>query len=146
MKISTVNAIANAGLVLPAGGSGGSGKAGKNCTIQNTEKIDGATRITFGWTDDNGSATTTTVDIPDGESAYEIAVANGYQGTEAEWIADMEDVSWDEISGKPDLATQSSVDALNDAMTAVQSSIATIQAAVQNTYNPVTPEEVESWF
>lgn len=104
MNLKSVNAIATAGLVLPAGASG-QGKAGKNCTIQSIQKISGATRITFAWTSDTGSVTTSVADIPDGKSAYDVAVENGYQGTEAEWTESfnrlLDGVKWDDITDKP---------------------------------------------
>ena len=40
--------------------------AGKNCTIQSIDEITGGHRITFKWTPDSGSATTSTVDVMNG--------------------------------------------------------------------------------
>lgn len=65
MNLKSVNALANAGLVLPAGSGGG--KAGKNCTIQKIEPIPGGNRVTFAWTKDEGGVATATMDVMDGE-------------------------------------------------------------------------------
>lgn len=53
---------------------------GHSVTVE-TKKIDGGTRITF--TDVDQSYT---VDVMDGKSAYQVAVDNGYEGTEEEWL------------------------------------------------------------
>lgn len=53
-----------------------------------------------------------------GDSAYDVAVANGFVGTEAEWLASLEGpagtTSWTGITDKPELYTETEVDALLD--------------------------------
>jgi hypothetical protein len=50
----------------------------------------------------------------DGDSAYQVAVRNGYQGTEAQWVAFLESGGLlDPITGLP---AQAVVDALSDAV------------------------------
>lgn len=46
---------------------GGGAIKGKNCTISKIEDIDGGHRITFGWTLDNGTTKSQTLDVKDGE-------------------------------------------------------------------------------
>lgn len=75
MNLKSVNALANAGLVLPAGSGGG--KAGKNCTIQSIEPITGGNRVTFAWTKDEGGVTTTTMDVMDGADCPFSGVGEG---------------------------------------------------------------------
>lgn len=63
--------------------------AGKNSTIQSITPIDGGNNVTFGWTLDDGTAKTQTMfvaDGVDGKSAYQIALDNGFEGTEEEWL------------------------------------------------------------
>ncbi len=45
---------------------GGGAIKGKNCTISKIEDIDGGHRITFGWTLDNGTTKSQTLDVKDG--------------------------------------------------------------------------------
>lgn len=40
--------------------------AGKNCTIQSTNKADGITTVTFAWTADDGTENTTSIQVDDG--------------------------------------------------------------------------------
>ena len=40
--------------------------AGKNCTIQSTTDIPGGTRVTFGWTEDDGTVQTSYIDVMNG--------------------------------------------------------------------------------
>ena len=46
---------------------GGGAIKGKNCTISKIEDIDGGHRITFGWTLDNGTTKSQTLDVKDGK-------------------------------------------------------------------------------
>ncbi len=46
---------------------GGGAIKGKNCTISKIEDINGGHRITFGWTLDNGTTKSQTLDVKDGE-------------------------------------------------------------------------------
>lgn len=55
----------------------------------------------------------TVTEAPDGTSAYEIALAHGFIGTEAEWLASLHGgggpggpVAWDDITGKPAIPDQ----------------------------------------
>ena len=45
--------------------------AGKNCTIQSAVKEEGITTITFAWTADDGTESTTEIQVEDGSSDYE---------------------------------------------------------------------------
>lgn len=68
---------------------GGGAVVGKNVTISSIVPIDGGNRVTFSYTLDNGTVKTSTMDVmngQDGKSPYELAVANGYTGTETEWL------------------------------------------------------------
>lgn len=49
---------------------GGGAIKGKNCTISKIEDIDGGHRITFGWTLDNGTTKSQTLDVKDGKDGY----------------------------------------------------------------------------
>ena len=49
---------------------GGGAIKGKNCTISKIEDIDGGHRITFGWTLDNGTTKSQTLDVKDGVDGY----------------------------------------------------------------------------
>ena len=49
---------------------GGGAIKGKNCTISKIEDIDGGHRITFGWTLDNGTTKSQTLDVKDGADGY----------------------------------------------------------------------------
>lgn len=57
--------------------------AGKNCTIQSTAAITGGTRVTFAWTNDNGVAQTSYIDVMNG--------TNGTNGTNGRDGADGHD-------------------------------------------------------
>lgn len=68
---------------------GGGAVVGKNVTISSIVPIDGGNRVTFSYTLDDGTVKTSTMDVmngQDGKSPYELAVANGYTGTETEWL------------------------------------------------------------
>ena len=79
----------------------GGGINGKNCTIESITPITGGNRVTFKWYLDDGTEQTETMDVMDGEdgadgadgadgkSAYQIAVDNGFIGTEEEWLASL---------------------------------------------------------
>lgn len=78
---------------------GGGAIKGKNCTIQNIEPVDGGNNVTFQWTLDDGTVKTQTMfvaegpagkDGVDGKSAYQIALNNGFEGTEEEWLKSLE--------------------------------------------------------
>ena len=49
---------------------GGGAIKGKNCTISKIEDIDGGHRITFGWTLDNGTTKSQTLDVKDGVDGH----------------------------------------------------------------------------
>ena len=49
---------------------GGGAIKGKNCTISKIEDIDGGHRITFGWTLDNGTTKSQTLDVKDGADGH----------------------------------------------------------------------------
>ena len=49
---------------------GGGAIKGKNCTISKIEDIDGGHRITFGWTLDNGTTKSQTLDVKDGKDGH----------------------------------------------------------------------------
>lgn len=73
--------------------------AGKNCKIQSVEDITNGHRITFSWSDDEGVARTTTVDVMDGNSIEEVEVkyASSQSGTtpppsESGWSDDVPSV------------------------------------------------------
>ena len=57
--------------------------AGKNCKIQSVEDITGGHRITFSWSDDEGVARTSTLDVMDGRGieSVEIKYASSQSGT-----------------------------------------------------------------
>ena len=57
--------------------------AGKNCKIQSVEDITGGHRITFAWSDDEGVARTSTLDVMDGRGieSVEIKYAASSSGT-----------------------------------------------------------------
>lgn len=42
--------------------------------------------VTFSWEDNEGTTHTSTMTVPDGLSAYQVAVKNGFSGTEQEWL------------------------------------------------------------
>ena len=72
--------------------AGGGVSAGKNCKIQSITSITGGKRVTFLWSLDDGTEKTSTMDVmdgTDGESAYELAVDEGYTGTLEEWLASL---------------------------------------------------------
>ena len=56
------------------------GLRGKNCTIDSIVQIEGGHRITFKWTEDNGTVETETMDVMDGEDDI-------FFGTQEEWNA-----------------------------------------------------------
>lgn len=45
------------------------------------------------------------IEGPQGPSAYDVAVANGYQGTQAQWLASLkgDGSAWSDVTGKPDV-------------------------------------------
>lgn len=49
---------------------GGGAIKGKNCTISKIEDINGGHRITFGWTLDNGTTKSQTLDVKDGADGH----------------------------------------------------------------------------
>ena len=66
---------------------GGGSLVGKNVTISSITPIDGGNRVAFSYTLDNGTVKTSSLDVMNGKSAYDIAVENGFTGTEQEWIS-----------------------------------------------------------
>ena len=67
---------------------GGGAIKGKNCTILKIEDIDGGHRITFGWTLDNGTTKSQTLDVKDGKDGKD--GTNYYDDTEVkESIAEL---------------------------------------------------------
>lgn len=59
------------------------------------EKVGNETTITI--TDKNGTTTASVIDGVNGESAYEIAVKNGFEGTEEEWLESLKYSSSEEF-------------------------------------------------
>ena len=59
---------------------------GAACTVKNTTKVDGKTTVTLGWVGTNGASETTQFVVSDGKSAYQVALDNGFVGTEEEWL------------------------------------------------------------
>ena len=59
---------------------------GAACTVKDTTKVDGETTVTLGWEGTNGATETTQFVVSDGKSAYQIALDNGFVGTEEEWL------------------------------------------------------------
>lgn len=59
---------------------------GAACTVKNTTKVDGKTTVTLRWVGTNGASETTQFVVSDGKSAYQIALDNGFVGTEEEWL------------------------------------------------------------
>lgn len=59
------------------------------------EKVGNETTITI--TDKNGTTTANVIDGVNGESAYEIAVKNGFEGTEEEWLESLKYSSSEEF-------------------------------------------------
>ena len=49
---------------------------GKPCTINSITNIEGGKRITFGWSDNSGSAHTSTLDVMDGSEVTDIEINN----------------------------------------------------------------------
>lgn len=108
---------------------GGGAVAGKNCVINDITEITGGNRVEFGWTLDDGTEKTQKMDVmngadgqdgapgadgsdgapgqdgADGKSAYEVAVDEGYTGTEEEWLASLKGDTGDPGPGVPDGGT-----------------------------------------
>ena len=59
---------------------------GAACTVKNITKVDGETTITLGWEGINGTTETAQFVVSDGKSAYQVALDNGFVGTEEEWL------------------------------------------------------------
>lgn len=91
------------------GAPGATGASGKNCRIaaivpiENGGKIIGQ-KVTFAWTNDDGTPDTSDMNVmygqdgqdgqdgddgAPGKSAYEVAVDEGFSGTESEWLASL---------------------------------------------------------
>ncbi len=73
--------------ILEQGGSGGGGTGAKGdpgapCKIDSITPIEGGNRITFSWTNDNGTKTTSTLDVMDGEDGAQ--GPQGQQGIQGE--------------------------------------------------------------
>ena len=60
--------------------------SGAPCTIKSTNKDNGETTIIFEWEGTNGAKQTSQILVSDGKSAYEIALENGFVGTEQDWL------------------------------------------------------------
>ena len=65
---------------------GGGAIVGKNVTISSITPIEGGNRVTFSYTLDDGTVKTSSLDVMNGKSAYDVAVENGFTGTEQEWL------------------------------------------------------------
>ena len=65
---------------------GGGSLVGKNVTIASITPITGGNRVTFSYTLDDGTVKTSSLDVMNGKSAYDVAVENGFTGTEQEWL------------------------------------------------------------
>ena len=65
---------------------GGGSLVGKNVTVSSIAPIDGGNRVTFSYTLDDGTVKTSSLDVMNGKSAYDVAVENGFTGTEQEWL------------------------------------------------------------
>ena len=65
---------------------GGGAVVGKNVTISSITPITGGNRVTFSYTLDDGTVKTSSLDVMNGKSAYDVAVENGFTGTEQEWL------------------------------------------------------------
>ena len=65
---------------------GGGSLVGKNVTISSITPITGGNRVTFSYTLDDGTVKTSSLDVMNGKSAYDVAVENGFTGTEQEWL------------------------------------------------------------
>ena len=65
---------------------GGGAVVGKNVTVSSITSIEGGNRVTFSYTLDNGTVKTSSLDVMNGKSAYDVAVENGFTGTEQEWL------------------------------------------------------------
>lgn len=60
---------------------------GAPCEILSIENNkDGTHTITYQWTSNSGKIVQETMIVKDGSSAYDVAVKNGYQGSEEEWL------------------------------------------------------------
>ena len=62
---------------------------GAPCTIKSQTETDDSYIITFEWTGTSGTKETSQLIIKkpkDGKSAYDVAVENGFTGTEQEWL------------------------------------------------------------
>lgn len=73
---------------------------GAPCEISSVTNSNGNHTINLSWEDKNGTAHNDSLIVKDGETAYQIAVRNGYEGTEKEWLAtlvggaDPSDIDW----------------------------------------------------
>lgn len=72
---------------------GGGAIKGKNCTISKIEDIDGGHRITFGWTLDNGTTKSQTLDVKDGVDGYSPTVVENANNTESDYKLDITDAT-----------------------------------------------------
>lgn len=59
---------------------------GAPCTVKSVNNSNGITTITLEWEGTDGAKETTQFTVNDGQSAYEVAKANGFVGTEQEWL------------------------------------------------------------
>lgn len=63
---------------------------GKNVTISSITPINGGNQITFAYTLDDGTQQTSTLDVLD---TYGIALKNGFNGTEKEWLESLKGIN-----------------------------------------------------
>lgn len=121
------------------------GKDGYSPTLDVTP-IDNGNRITI--TDINGEKEIDVTNGIDGQSAYELAVKNGFEGTEEEWI---ESLRYDHSDEFKQLAEQVKLDAnsaadsatkaenaMNEANTTAQENVEAINQASTNAQNAIT--------
>lgn len=102
-----INGFTNVGRIQgpqgEKGDTGATGADGTSITIESNVKTDGVTTITFSdgeiITIEDGSDGTNGTDGKNGASAYDIAVENGYTGTETEWLASLDGVDGVSITG-----------------------------------------------
>lgn len=67
---------------------------GAPCQIQSiVDNPDGTHTITFSWESKSGVVQTDTMTVKNGASAYDLAVASGYEGTLEEWLESLKGVS-----------------------------------------------------
>lgn len=124
------------------------GKDGKNCKIKSIEKIGNQNKITFEWTNDDGTTRTDYIlvddglDGADGKSAYQIAVSLGYVGTEQEWIDSLKSDNAPQIDDTSTTATDKvwSAKKVNDSLVDIKDELGIENIPKLINFNDAIPE------